>query len=67
MIKQWFLSSVLRIFKDRKSIHQFNLYNVCIVWEDYGKMTVNEGFMEQIEDSNKKVYDFIQSGNMFKG
>ena len=30
-------------------------------------MTVNEGFMEQIEDSNKKVYDFIQSGNMFKG
>jgi len=37
------------------------------VWEDYGEMVVNEGLMEQIEESNRKVYDFIQSGNMLKG
>jgi len=36
------------------------------VWQDYGEMVVNERLMEQIEDSNRKVYDFIQSGNLFK-
>ena len=38
----------------------------CMVWEDYIEMMVNEGLMEQIEDSNRKVYDFIQSGNMLE-
>ncbi len=36
------------------------------VWVDYGEMVVNEGLMEQIEDSNRKVYYFMQSGNLFK-
>ena len=34
---------------------------------DYGGMVVSEELMEQIEESNRKVYDFIQSGNMLKG
>lgn len=37
------------------------------VWEDYGEMAVNEGLMEQIKESNRKIYDFMQSEKMFKG
>jgi len=37
------------------------------VWEDYEEMVANEGLMGQIKESNRKVYEFIQSENMLKG
>ena len=30
-------------------------------------MAINKESMEQIEDSNRKVYDFMQSGNLLCG
>jgi len=37
------------------------------VWEDYEKLVVRDGLMEQIEESNRKIYDFMQVEKMFKG
>ena len=51
---------------DGYCVHLDREYYRCTVWEDYGEMVVNEGLMEQIEESNSKVYDFIQSGNMLE-